>query len=168
MRGDVINAFPPAPGLPAARAACLAVVKDSYACDAYNSLSIEGLRVTHALIARVAKGGWNPDQHAADEQSRAAMAARGFDQARVEVEASIGRILAGSSAAVVASTDHRRCCRELFARSVAAGLLKAQNLAGYRGQQVCLRRAAHGPAPVEAVRDMMPAMFELLESEPQA
>jgi Fic family protein len=51
---------------------------------------------------------------------------------------------------------------------VAAGLLKAQDLAGYRGHQVYIRNAAHVPPPVEAVRDMMPALFDLLESEPQA
>lgn len=171
MRGDVIAAFPPAPGLPAAPAALAAytaAVKDSYARDAYNSLSIEGYRVTNELIERVAKGGWNPEKNEADEQSRDAMAARGYFLARIEVEASIARILAGSNAGIVASRDHRTWYRELFAPSVTAGLLKAQDLAGYRGHQVYIRNAAHVPPPVEAVRDMMPAMFELLESEPQA
>jgi fido (protein-threonine AMPylation protein) len=168
MRGDVIAAFPPAPGLPDAPAAYMAAVKDSYARDAYNSLSIEGYRVTNELIERVAKGGWNPEKNEADEQSRDAMAARGYYLARIEVEASIGRILSGSNAGIVASRDHRTWYRELFAPSVAAGLLKAQDLAGYRGHQVYIRNAAHVPPPVEAVRDMMPALFDLLESEPQA
>jgi hypothetical protein len=168
MRGDVIAAFPPAPGLPTAAAAYMAAVKDSYARDAYNSLSIEGYRVTNELIDRVALGGWNPEKNEADEQSRDAMAARGYYQARIEVEASIGRMLAGSNAGIVASRDHRTGYRELFAPSVTAALLKAQDLAGHRGHQVYLRNAAHVPPPVEAVRDMMPAMFELLESEPQA
>lgn len=52
--------------------------------------------------------------------------------------------------------------------SVTAGLLKAQDLAGYRGHPVYIRNAANVPPPVEAVRHMMPAMFERLESEPQA
>ncbi len=168
MRGDVIAAFPPAPGLPAEPAAYLAAVKDAYARDAYNSLSIEGYCVTNELIERVAKGGWNPQKNKADEQSRDAMAARGYHLARVEVEASIGRILAGANAGSVASRDHRTWYRELFAPSVAASLLKAQDLAGYRAHQVYIRNAAHVPPPVQAVRDMMPAMFELLEAEPQA
>lgn len=46
--------------------------------QAYNSLSIEGYRVTSELIERVAKGGWNPEKNEADEQSRDAMAARGY------------------------------------------------------------------------------------------
>lgn len=168
MRGDVIAAFPPAPGMPAGPTAYLAAVRDSYARDAYNSLSIEGYRVTNELIERVASGGWDPSRNESDEQSRDAMAARGYYQARLEVEASIGRILAGSNAGSVVSRDHRTWYRELFAPSVAAGLMKAQDLAGYRGHQVFIRNAAHVPPPVEAVRDMMPALFELLESEPQA
>jgi fido (protein-threonine AMPylation protein) len=168
MRGDVIRAFPPAPGLPSSPAVYMAAVKDAYARDAYNSLSIEGYRVTNELIERVASGGWNPAKNEADEQSRDAMAARGYYLAHIEVEASIGRILTGANAGVVASRDHRTWYRELFAPSVAVGMLKAQDLAGYRGQQVYIRNAAHVPPPVEAVRDMMPALFDLLESEPLA
>ncbi len=170
MRGDVIKAFPPAPGLPGAPAASayMAAVKDAYARDAYNSLSIEGYRVTNELIARVASGGWNPQKNEADEQSRDAMAARGYYLARVEVEASIGRILADTNAGTLASKDHRIWYRELFAPSVIAGIVKAQDLAGYRGHQVYIRNAAHVPPPVDAVRDMMPALFDLLESEPAA
>lgn len=73
------------------------------------------------------------------------MAARGYHQARVEVEASVGRILGGSNADVVASRDHRTWYRELFAPSVTAGLLKARELAGYRRHQVYIRQAAHVP-----------------------
>ena len=168
MRGAVIAAFPPAPGLPATPGAYMAAVKDAYARDAYNSLSIEGYRVTNELIERVASGGWNPATSDADEQSRDAMAARGYYLARIEVEASIGRVLTGANAGIVASRDHRNWYRELFAPSVTAGLLKARDLAGYRGHPVYIRNAAHVPPPVEAVRDLMPALFELLESEPQA
>ncbi len=168
MRDDVIKAFPPAPGLPATPASYMAAVKDSYLRDAYNSLSIEGYRVTNALIERVASGGWNPARLEADEQQRDAMAARGYYLARVEVEASIAQILAGLNAGAVAGRDHRVWYRELFAPSVLAGLLNARDLAGYRGHQVYIRNAAHIPPPVDAVRDMMPALFELLQAEPQA
>lgn len=168
MRSDVIAAFPPVPGLPAAPATYMAAVKDSYVRDAYNSLSIEGYRVTNELIERVASGDWNPTKNEADMQSGDAMAARGYYLARTAVEGSIGRILSGGNAGKVAAQDHRTWYRELFAPSVAAGLLKAQDLAGYRGHQVYIRNAAHVPPPVEAVRDMMPALFELLESEPEA
>jgi Fic family protein len=46
--------------------------------------------------------------------------------------------------------------------------LKARDLAGYRGHQVYIKNAAHVPPPVDAVRDMMPTLFELLAAEPQA
>jgi fido (protein-threonine AMPylation protein) len=168
MRGEVIKALPPAPGLPTQSAAYLAAVQDAYVRDAYHSLSIEGYRVTNQLIERVAAGGWNPQANEVDEQSRDAMAARGYYQARRALEASIGNVLAGANAGSVASSDHRIWYRELFAPSVNAGLLKAQDLAGYRGQRVYIRNAAHVPPPVEAVRDMMPALFELLQAEPHA
>ena len=39
-------------------------------------------------------------------------------------------------------------------------------MAGYRNSQVFIRNSMHVPLPVEAVRDAMPALFELLEQEP--
>jgi len=63
------------------------------------------------------------------------MAARGYHLARIEVEASVGRIPAGANAGIVASRHHSTWFRELFAPSVAAGLLKAQDVAGYPGHQ---------------------------------
>ena len=54
----------------------------------------------------------------------------------------------------------------LFSPSVTAGVLKAGDLAGYRNSQVFIRNALHVPPPApEAVRDCMPALFDLLESE---
>lgn len=168
MRTDVMAVFPPAPGLPGNPDAYMAAVKDAYVRDAYNSLSIEGYRVTNALIERVASGNWRPELNPADWQSRDAMAARGYYQARNEVENAIRRILAGENAGRVVSREHRGWFRELFAPSVDAKILTPQDLAGYRGHQVFIRNAAHVPPPVEAVRDMMPAMFDLLEAEPDA
>lgn len=96
------------------------------------------------------------------------MAARGYYLARIGVEAFIAKILSGTNAGSVTAQVHRTWYRELVAPSAAAGPLRAQVLAGYRGHQVCIRNAAHAPPPVEAVRDMMPALFELLEAEPEA
>ncbi len=59
-RQDVINAFPPAPGLEAQTVGYLAKVDERYVSDAYNSLSIEGYRVTDELIKRVARGVHHP------------------------------------------------------------------------------------------------------------
>lgn len=168
MRGKVIAAFPPAPGLPTNPNAYMTAVMDSYVRDAYNSLSIEGYRVTNDLIERVAAGNWNSELNEVDRQSRDAMAARGYYQARKAVEGSINKILAGENAGHIAAREHRAWFRELFAPSVDAKILTAQELAGYRGHQVFIRNASHVPPPVEAVRDMMPALFDLLETEPDA
>lgn len=60
MRAAVLNAFPAAPGVPNTPRQYLKAVDQVYASDAYHSLSIEGYRVSAALIERVRKGGWNP------------------------------------------------------------------------------------------------------------
>lgn len=168
MRKEAIASFPAEPGLPADKRAYLAAVHDTYVRDAYNSLSIEGYQVTNELIERVASGTWDPGQNETDLKSRDAMAARGYFLARRKVEDSIGRILDGENAGRMVAQDHRVWYRELFAPSVDARLLKPSDLAGYRSHQVFIRNAAHVPPPKEAVRDMMPALFELLEAEPHA
>lgn len=168
MRDEVIASFPAEAGLPTNKRAYLAAVHDTYVRDAYNSLSIEGYHVTNALIERVAAGTWDPEQNEADLKSRDAMAARGYFLARQKVEDSIRRILDGENSGRVVAQDHRVWYRELFAPSVDAKLLKPSDLAGYRGHQVFIRNAAHVPPPKEAVRDMMPALFDLLETEPHA
>ncbi len=165
MRAAVIESFPQAPGLPDDPEAYMASVKESYVRDAYNSLSIEGYKVTNELIERVASGTWSPETDGADKQSKDAMAARGYFQSRKAVEESIRKILAGDNSGSVVSKDHRTWYRELFAPSVDAKILKPSDLAGYRGHQVFITNAAHVPPPVEAVRDMMPAFFDLLKSE---
>ena len=48
-----------------------------YEHDAYNSLSIEGYRVTPELIEKIRTGSWNPDGNPEDGQQVTAMAARG-------------------------------------------------------------------------------------------
>ena len=53
----------------------------------------------------------------------------------------------------------------MFAPGVTAGLLRAANLAGYRNGPVYIRRSMHVPPSCEAVRDAMPAFFDLLRDE---
>jgi hypothetical protein len=65
------------PGLENQRAGYLAQVDERYVSDAYNSLSIEGYRVTDGLIERVARGDWNPDSDPEHDKTRDALAARG-------------------------------------------------------------------------------------------
>ena len=168
MRGPVSERFPKAPGLPRNAGAYMKRVAEAYVTDAYHSLSIEGYRVNADLIQRVRIGNWNPDANEQDREQRNAMAARGYWQAYQEVQKSIGRVLKGENPGAVAEDDHRAWYREMFAPSVTAGLLKPSDLAGYRNAQVYIRQSMHVPLNREAVRDAMPAFFDLLgeETEP--
>ena len=165
MRGPVIERFPKAPGLPRNAGAYMKRVEEAYVTDAYHSLSIEGYRVSAELIERVRSGAWTPDRSEQDREQRNAMAARGYWQAFQEVQKCIGRVLKGENPGVVAEEDHRTWYREMFAPSVTAGLLKPADLAGYRNVQVYIRQSMHVPLNREAVRDAMPAFFDLLRDE---
>ena len=165
MRNDIVRHFPALPGLPKGTAAYLKQIDDIYANDAYNSLSIEGYRVSAELIERVRSGKWNPDQDRNDEDQRNAMAARGYWQAFQSVKKSIRKVLGGDSAGAVADQDHAAWYRELFGPSVTAGILGAADLAGYRNGPVYIRRSMHSPPGKEAVRELMPTLFELLDAE---
>jgi len=166
MREPVIERFPKAPGPPRNIEAYLKRVTDAYVTDAYHSLSIEGYRVTPALIERVRSGTWNPEADEGDREQRNAMAARGYWQAFQAVQTSLGKILKGENPGEVADADHGTWYRELFAPSVTVGLLKPADLAGYRNGQVYIRKSMHVPLNREAVRDAMPPFFDLLREEP--
>ncbi|MAT94119.1 MAG: cell filamentation protein Fic [Halioglobus sp.] len=165
MREEVIKDFPAAPGIATDKAAYLKEIDDLYTSDAYHSLSIEGYRVSTDLIERVKSGTWNPDNDEGDRDHRDAMAARGYWQAFQAVKASIEKILDGENPGTIVRQDHAIWYRELWAPSVTAGILKPGDLAGYRNGPVFIRRSMHAPPKKEAVRDLMPAFFDLLEEE---
>lgn len=165
MRADVLRHFAPPPRAPADRTTYLRHIDEVYVRDAYNSLSIEGYRVNTELIERVRSGDWNPQSVAADRHQRDALAARGYWQAFQRVKDSVGKILDQENAGLVASRDHSVWYRELFGPSVTAGLVKPADLAGYRNGPVYIRRSMHVPPRQEAVRELMPAFFELLQAE---
>ncbi len=165
MRETVIEVFPEPPGLPKNRNAYLKRIAETYVLDAYHSLSIEGYRVSPELIERVRSGKWNPEKDQGDRDHRDALAARGYWQAHQAVQRSVGRILKGEKPGAVVDKDHGEWYRELFAPSVVAGLLRASDLAGYRNGPVYIRRSMHVPPSADAVRDIMPAFFELLTGE---
>jgi len=165
MREPVIAHFPVAPGLPRDVAKYMKHVDEGYMSDAYHSLSIEGYRVTPELIERVRTGHWNPDGNEQDREQRNALAARGYWQAFQAVRASVGKVLTGKNPGAVADEDHGDWYREMFAPSVTAGLLRPADLAGYRNGQVYIRASMHVPPNYHAVRDAMPAFFDLLAAE---
>ena len=96
------------------------------------------------------------------------MAALGYWQAFLKVKETIIKIMEGSNAGKQADADHSGWYRQLFDPSVTAGILKSSDLAGYRNNQVYISSSKHTPLSVDAMRDAMPILFELLEEETEA
>ncbi|BBO81829.1 hypothetical protein DSCO28_23950 [Desulfosarcina ovata subsp. sediminis] len=165
MREPVRRQFPAAPGMVPDLEVYLKTADDAYLTDAYHSLSIEGYRVGPDLIERVRSGQWHPDDNVEDREQRNALAARGYWQAYQAVRKSVRKVLADENPGSVSENDHRQWYREMFAPNVKAGLLSPGDLAGYRNAPVYIRRSMHVPPRYEAVRDLMPAFFSLLQEE---
>ena len=165
MREEVIKVFPKAPGITKDQDGYMKAVEDIYVTDAYHSLSIERYRVTPELIERVRSGTWDPEENEEDRKQRDAMAARGYWLATQSVRESLMRILKNENSGLVLDEDHGEWYRALFAPSVTTGILKISDLAGYRNDQVYIGKSKHVPLNVEAVRDTMPELFELLKNE---
>ena len=167
MRDVVTASFPPAPGLPSSPEAYTKAVEENYANDAYNSLSIEGYRVSLELIERVRSGNWNPDSNCGDRQDRDTLAARGYYLAFQEVRATIESLILGESVGQVRQA-HRDWYRALFGPSVEVGILKASDLAGYRNHPVFISGSRYVPPTSDSVVDGMHTLFDLLEIESEA
>jgi hypothetical protein len=165
MREVVLEHFPAAPGIPEDHQKYMKQVEELYVTDAYHSLSIEKYSVTAELINRVRSGEWDIENNENDKRQRDAMAARGYWQATQKVRKSIIRILNHENPGAVVDKDHGDWYRELFGPSVSAGILKPSDLAGYRISQVYISQSKHVPLNVNAVRDVMPVFFELLNEE---
>ena len=168
MRQAAIDHFPKSPGRPDNIDAYLKRVEEVYVTDAYHSLSIEGYRVSVELIERVRSGAWNPDRDEKDRELSNGLAARGYWQAFQSVKDSVRSVLNNENPGAVADRDHGEWYRQMFAPSVAAGLVPAASLAGYRDGQVYIRGSMHVPLPYHAVRDAMPVLLEMLEQETDA
>lgn len=166
MREIVLEYFPKSPKEKVDINNYLKSIDEVYESDAYNSLSIEGYQISPELINRIKSGDWNPGVNNEDEKDKNAMAARGYWLAFNEVKKSIQDVLSGNNSGLVAERDHRTWYRELFYPSITAGILKPSDLAGYRNIQVFIRKSKHVPLNSEAIRDVMPAFFELLKDEP--
>jgi len=167
MRSDIIDAFPKAPPAAVDIDAYMKHVEDVYVTDAYHSLSIEGYQVSEELIRRVRDRTWNPDDEE-DREHRNALAARGYHDAFQVVKDSVRKVLIGAGAGDTAEADHGKWYRELFSPGVTAGILQPGDLAGYRNGPVYIRQSMHTPPAREAVRDLMPAFFNLLRVEENA
>ena len=143
-------------------------MEEIYKDDAYNSLSIEGYEVNQELIEKVKNNQWNPDGAPEDKEARNALAARGYYEAFQEVKKSISKIFDGANSGVIAEKDLSRWYQSLFAPSVRAGILKPDDVLGYRKFPVYIRGSRHIPLPREALLDAMETFFLCLKQESHA
>lgn len=167
-RDTVLAELPNAPGLPGDRDAYLRRIDETYKLDAYHSLSIEGYQVTPELVQCVATGVWDPERQPSDRESASALAARGYWLAFQRVRDTVRRILDSAGGIEILRSVHRDWYRDMFSPHVAAGLLGASMLAGYRRHPVYLRGSRHVPPRSDVLREAMPALFDLIEGEPEA
>lgn len=165
MRESIIEAFPEPPRNKFEIESYLKNLDDVFVTDAYHSLSIEGYRVSKALIEKIRDGNWDPQHDEEDRGHRNALAARGYYEAFQAVKESVKKVLQGANAGDIADDDHREWYRRLFTPGITAGILQPSDLAGYRNGPVYIRQSMHVPPPNEAVRDLMPAFFDLLREE---
>ena len=143
----------------------LVEAEERYIADAYHSLSIEGYQVSVELIEKIRNGNWEPEVNEDDKRDRNALAARGYYEAHLAVLDSVRAVMSGANAGDTLKGDLQGWYRAMWAPSVQAGVLKPQDLAGWRNAAVYIKNARHVPLPPEAVRDAMPLLFELLAKE---
>lgn len=165
MRTDVIDNFPIPSSTQKGVQEYLGEVDDKFLSDAYHSLSIEGYRVTQELIEHVRSGSWEPDQSDDSKKHLDAMAAKGYWDAFQVVKQSVEHVLRGKNPGEELESSYTDWYLSLFGPSVAAGIVKQSDLAGYRTGPVYIRKSKHTPPSKEAVREMMPALFDLLVEE---
>ena len=163
MRDTVINRVA-LPKSNLSKSEIIAQMEAKYKQDAYHSLSIEGYRITEALIERVKDGSWRAE----NDEAKNALAARGYYQAfqlvKQSVEQSIGAINCGE----IIRKDLQQWHAEMFMPCVEAGIIRPSDVVGYRSHQVYIRNSMHTPLPHEALRDAMDTLYTLLEEETEA
>ena len=109
------------------------------------------------------------DNHDDDRKNRDALAARGYWQAFQLVKASVAEIIGGANPGALVRTAHRNWYGELFP-ALRGRWPDTRGRAGgsYRNDAVYLRTSRYVPPRWEAVRDAMPALFDLLKREADA
>ena len=143
-------------------------VKENYKKDAYNSLSIEGYKVSDALIERVSSGHWSPEENLQDASSKNALAAKGYYLAFQEVLKSIETMHYNGEAAKTLEKDYQGWYYNLFLPSADARITEHSKLIGFRRHPVYIRNSAHVPLPEHALLDAMDAFFEMMIEETSA
>jgi len=142
----------------------LAQIDDVYTHDAWNSLSIEGYRVSKELIEQISNGTWDPNIDNLGASTRDVMAVKGYwsvyQSAREVVKRSI---VQGEPVSVRNKLSD--WYQDLFDPSAKAGILTRSQLIGYRNHPVYIRTANHVPPASEQLLDAMETYFDLVDEE---
>lgn len=146
----------------------LSMMDATYIKDSYNSLSIEGYKISEGLLEKVRSGSWDPKNDEEDKERKNALAARGYYQAYQLLKQSVADALAGQDPAQMYVKKHQSWHFQLFEPCIRAGIIKASDLVGYRTHQVYIRNSLHVPINPDAVLDAMTALSTLMQEEPDA
>ena len=146
----------------------LSMMDATYIKDSYNSLSIEGYKITESLLERVRSGNWDPKDDEEDKERKNALAARGYYQAYQLLKQSVADSIAGQDPAQMYVKNHQSWHFQLFEPCIRAGIVKTSDLLGYRTHQVYIRNSMHVPLNPDAVLDAMTALSSLMQEEPDA
>ncbi|MBO4745223.1 MAG: Fic family protein [Bacteroidales bacterium] len=149
-------------------ASVLAMMDATYVKDSYNSLSIEGYKITEGLLERVRSGNWDPEKDEEDKERKNALAARGYYQAYELLKQGVADCLSGQALAQLYVKGHHDWHFQLFEPCIRAGIVKASDLLGYRRHQVYIRNSMHAPLNPDAVLDAMSALSDLMMGEENA
>jgi len=165
MRDDVLAEFVEKPRRVTDIPRYLAEIDDRYVSDAYNSLSIEGYKVTAELIEKVQSKNWKPETNASDFETHNALAAQGYWLAFNEVKKDVKNILEGADVSSLLWDRHQEWFKAMFQPFVTIGQQEAHTLAGYRNGNVFIIGSDHVPYSPEAVLDGMDALFDCIAEE---
>ncbi len=149
-------------------ASVLAMMDATYVRDSFNSLSIEGYKITEELLERVRSGKWDPEKDKEDKERRNALAARGYYQAYELLKQGVKDYFMGGSSAQLYVKGHQDWHFQLFEPCIRAGIVKASDMVGYRRLQVYIRNSMHTPLNPDAVLDAMSTLSDLMTEEDNA
>jgi len=143
----------------------LAMINEVYVHDAYNSLSIEGYKVTPDLIERVSQGDWSPETIERDHAAKDALAARGYYDAFNKVLESISAASNEEDLNLLIDVGITQWYTSLFSPCVVAGIVSDSDLAGFRKGPIYIRKSKHVPPASEQLMDCMAALKECIAKE---
>ncbi len=143
----------------------LNMIKEYYVRDAYNSLSIEGYKVTPDLIERVSTGDWSPETIEKDHDTKDALAARGYYDAFNKILSSITGAYSKEDINLLIDVGITQWYISLFSPCVTAGIINDTDLVGFRKGSIYIRKSRHVPPASEQLMDCMTALKDCIAEE---